>query len=180
LQSEVFSSLILSSSHNQEEASKMVSSIRFIDMPEQEQQQKEGEEEQYRSISSNSKQCSLKDVVEIMAVVRDDQQSSSLVHSPKARRASYARQRSARYASQLAAVDIENPLRSPTRKRIVPVIPRSRNELDQVHHSKVTSDIHILDVVHHNRRSSTGILSLKELKHQANDAPAEYPDFYSS
>jgi hypothetical protein len=153
-------------------------SVRFVDMPEQEKQQEVGEEEQ--QYSSSSKQSILGDVVEIMAVVRaDDQQSASLVHSPKARRASYARQPRASYASQLAAVGTENLLRYPNRKRIIPVIPRSRNELDQVHHSKATSDIHILDIVHHNRMSSCSILTLKEMKHHANDASAEYPEFYS-
>jgi hypothetical protein len=154
-------------------------SVRFVDMPEQEKQQEVGEEEQ--QYSSSSKQSILGDVAEIMAVVRaDDQQSASLlVHSPKARRASYARQPRASYASQLAAVGTENLLRYPNRKRIIPVIPRSRNELDQVHHSKATSDIHILDIVHHNRMSSCSILTLKEMKHHANDASAEYPEFYS-
>jgi hypothetical protein len=153
-------------------------SVRFVDMSEQEQQQ-EGEEEQQQCSSSSTKQSALEDVVEIVAVVRDDQQSTSLVHSPKARRASYARQRRARYASQLVALGLENPLQSPTRKRSKVGIPRSRNELDQVHHSKATSDIHILDIVHHNRTSSIIALKEFELKHHANDAPAEYPEFYS-
>ena len=151
-------------------------SVRFFDMPEQEQQQEElGEEQQYSS--SSAKQSALKAVVESMAVVRDDQQSVSLVHSPKARRASYARHRRAGYARQLATVGIESPLLFPTRKRINSVLPRSRNELDQGHHSKATSDVHILDIVHHNGMGS--ILALEELKHHANDTSAEHPDFYS-
>jgi hypothetical protein len=149
-------------------------SVRFVDMPEQEQQQEVGEEQQY---SSSTKQSALEDVVEIMAVVRDDRQSASLVHSPKARLASYARQRRAGYARQLVTVGIESPSRFPTRKRVKPVLPRSKNELDQVHHSKATSDVHILDIVHHNRMGS--ILALEELKHHANDTLAECPDFYS-
>jgi hypothetical protein len=165
-------------------------------MPEQEQQQEVGEEQRY----SRTKQSPTEDVVEIMAVVRDDHQSTSLVHSPKARRAGYARQlatvgtardndqqntslvnlpkaRRAGYGRQLATVGTKSPSRSPNRKRIKLVIPRSRNELDQVHHSKATSDVHILDVVHHNRRSS--IFALKELKHHGNGTSAECPEFYS-
>jgi hypothetical protein len=100
-------------------------SVRFVDMPEQEQQQEVGEEQQY---SSSSKQSVLEDVVKSMAMVRDDQQSSSLVHSPKARRASYARQRRTGCASQLAVVGIENPLQSPSRKGSKLVIPRPLKE----------------------------------------------------
>jgi hypothetical protein len=101
-------------------------SVRFTDILEHAQQQQVGEEQQ----SSSTKQFAAQDVVDIMAVVRDSEQSTSLVHSPKARRSGYARQ------------------------RIKLVISRSRNELDQVHHIKAMSDVHVLDEVHHNRMSS--------------------------
>jgi hypothetical protein len=160
-------------------------SVRFADMPEQEQQEV-GEEQRY----SSTKKCATQDVVEIMAVVRaDDQQSQSTslvnVHSPnkaKARRAGYARQQATVGATNAIAIangseNSEISSRSPIRKRSKLVISRSSiNELDQVNHTRVaTSDVHILDVVHHNRMSS--ILALKELKQQAN--VEECPDFYS-
>lgn len=152
-----------------QEESRMVS-VRFAgiaDMPaEQEQQQEVGEEQRY----SSTDQSATEEAVEIMAVVRDDQQrtDSMMVQSPKARRAGYAR--------QLATVGTKCPSRSSNRKLIKLVITRSRNDLDQVHHSQATSDNDILDVVHHSSRMSS-ILAMKELKHNANGASAEHPKF---